>query len=481
MPCDNDFRGTASDFEYDLSAVLVKAGTLYEKRLANDWLLYAPDWRGWPILVNDRIHHLLDSFRMPCSVGHALTTFVGTDAFDRRDLSALVNVVGFLEEKGFLRANATELPYPAPAREYSSPKTVEVWLHLTNACNLDCGYCFVKNKNATIMSKSVCDATAANLARTAVDNQIEKVTVKFAGGEPTLAMPIVERFRARFEAAVAGTGIRAHAALLSNGTQLNNRIIAFLERPNSSISISLDGYGDVHDIHRRTKKGAPSWVQIERNVELLQQRGISPFIMATISDETHQGLPDLVRWVFSRGLRTRIGVVREPSDKSSDGYTAYGRRVASSFEEAFALLQAEGIEFDPRSDLQICELRFDQPALGLACGIGSNHLVVRPDGTIASCPMTVSDGPGQPAGEDLLAACRSTFNPHSCASSDRAECLSCQWFPVCAGGCPVNNEKTRGTPFARSPLCAFYRMVIPRYLDLFGHKLQARGSNVRPN
>ncbi|MNI85996.1 hypothetical protein D3C73_1430420 [compost metagenome] len=90
--------------------------------------------------------------------------------------------------------------------------------------------------------------------------------------------------------------------------------------------------------------------------------------------------------------------------------------------------------------------------------------------------MTIDD-PGQTPGEDLLAACRSTFpfNPSDArAGTDGAECLSCRWFPVCAGGCPVDNEKTRNHPFARSPLCAFYQTVIPQYLDLFGRMLQER-------
>jgi uncharacterized protein len=479
---ESPLRQTASEVEYDLTAVLVKAATLYEKRLGSDWLLFAPDWLGWPVLVNDAIHELLDHFRNPSAAGDVLGRLVGRDAMrptTTPDLAVLANAVAFLEDGGFLRGKAAVLPYPAPSRtESSSPKVLGMWLHMTNACNLDCAYCFVAKKDAGVMHDSVCDATAETLARTAIANRLEKVIVKFAGGEPTLVLPVVERFRARLESALAGTGILTHAALLSNGTHIDDRVIAFLKRPNSSISISLDGYGDAHDIYRRTKAGAPTWIRIVSNFDLLQHHGVTPFVMATVSDRTRHGLPELIRWVLSRGLRTRIGVVRElgrgPTDEAE--CTAYGRRMAAAFDKSFELLESERIPFDPRRDLEICELRFDQPADWVACGIGSTHLVVRPDGNLASCPMTVED-PGQPPGEDLLAACRRTF-PFTPASArvgiDGAECLSCRWFPVCAGGCPVNNERTRGHPFARSPLCEFYQAVIPRYLDLFGRKLRER-------
>lgn len=484
MEVPKEISRSSLEFEYDLSAVLVKAGTLYEKCLGSEWLLFAPDWPGWPVVVNDSIHELLNQFQSPSTVGDVLARY--TVHHDAADLGHLVNTIAFLEDGGFLRTGVTNLPYLLPTSESSSPKSMEVWLHITNACNLACTYCFVQKNDMDIMQDSVCDATAEKLAHTAISNQIERVTVKFAGGEPTLAMPIVERFWARFEAAIEGTGIKTHAALLSNGTQIDDRVIAFLRRPNSSISISVDGCGDAHDLNRRTKGGSPTWLRIVKNIDRLQNNDISPYIMATITNGSREGLPELIRWVFSRGLQIRLSVVRELGCGPDADSQAFAERMGHSFNDAFALLEAEQTLFDPRLDLQICELRFDQPSSWVTCGIGSNHLVIRADGTLVSCPMTVNNL-GHPAGEDLLSACRSTFPfkpSDSREGTDGAECLSCRWFPVCAGGCPVNNEKTRGHPFARSPLCSFYQTVIPRYLDLFGRKLQersARGKSAQTN
>ncbi len=467
-----EVSSTIPEVEYDFSTTLVKASTTYENLLGSEWVLFAPDWPGWPVVVDDTIHELLDKFRTPAKVGVVLGAhdLCDTGLPDRSGLDSFLDSVAFLEEQGFLRVSPAE-PYPQP-RHPVAPKTVSVWLHVTDACNLDCAYCFVAKKDSVVMPASVSAATANALARTAITHGIEKITVKFAGGEPTLVLPAVEHFAAQVEASLAGTQISIHFALLSNGTLINDRVIEFLRRSNSSISISLDGYGDTHDIYRRTKAGEPTWNKIAKNFDLLQRHGINPFVMATVSDLTRHGLPELARWIFSRGLRTRLSVVRECGTENK--LAAYARRIAESFDETFAVLEAEEIVFDPRSDLEICELRFNQPAYWVACGIGSNHLVVKPDGSLASCPMTI-DGPGVPAGADMLEACHRTFPfmPTTARTgTDGTECLSCRWFTVCAGGCPVNNQKTRGHPFARSPLCVFYQAVIPRYLEFFGRKLQ---------
>jgi uncharacterized protein len=353
---------------------------------------------------------------------------------------------------------------------------INVWLHLTNACNLTCSYCFVRNKDGTQMKDSVCDATADVVAQTAIHHKLKSIVLKFAGGEPTLCLPLIERFRSRLETALAGSGTRCNAALLTNGTLVNEQVLDFLSRPGSSISISLDGYGATHDVFRKTKAGAPTWTRILKNIELLQKRGFPPFIMATVTQQTRSGLPDLVRWILSNHLRTKLSVVREPGTVVSPDYN---HEMASAFEETFRMLESERIAFDPRNDLKICELHFDRPAWGVACAIGTSHIVIKTDGTLVDCPMNVHCQ-GKPPGNDIIAACASTFpltDTESRTNADGRECVSCQWYPVCAHGCPVYNERNCGYPFAKSILCEFYKQVIPAYLKLIGRKLQEHTSS----
>jgi uncharacterized protein len=459
-----------SGIELDFSAVLVKPATLYEQRLGNDWLLFAPDWLGWPVLVSDSVHSVINCFSVPTPVGIVFSRL--SICNHESALSRFTNVIAALEDAGLLRGKPATLPYVSPVATDAHPlEDINVWLHLTNACNLTCSYCFVRNKDGTQMKDSVCDATADVVARTAIQHKLKSIVLKFAGGEPTLCLPLIERFRSRLETALADSGIRCYAALLTNGTVVNEPVLDFLSRPDSSISISVDGYGATHDVFRRTKAGAPTWTRILKNIELLQKRGFSPFIMATVTQQTRNGLPDLVRWILSNHLRTKLSVVREQGAVLSPDYN---HEMAAAFEETFRMLESERISFDPRNDLKICELHFDRPAWGVACAIGTSHIVIKTDGTLVDCPMNVHHQ-GEPPGDDIIAACSRTFpldDTESRTSANGRDCVSCQWYPVCAHGCPVYNERNCGYPFAKSTLCEFYKRVIPAYLELIGRKLQ---------
>jgi sulfatase maturation enzyme AslB (radical SAM superfamily) len=88
-----------------------------------------------------------------------------------------------------------------------------------------------------------------------------------------------------------------------------------------------------------------------------------------------------------------------------------------------------------------------------------------------------------PAGPDLFSVARLTFpyRPEERNESEEKNCLDCQWFPVCASGCPMTNLRIKNKAFTISPLHAFYAFVIPRYVTFFGRKLlqQAAGDGAR--
>jgi radical SAM protein with 4Fe4S-binding SPASM domain len=171
-------------------------------------------------------------------------------------------------------------------------------------------------------------------------------------------------------------------------------------------------------------------------------------------------------------------VVREPEERWTDRTSmkaAYRRltdTLAQNFENAFCVLEDESYRFNPLSDITICELRFTSPAFSAPCGIGSSHIVVQDDGRIASCPMTIREETAKDTAPDLISAMAGTFALDADRRNAREKnCLDCQWFPVCVGGCPVNNERANGDPYTISPLHDFYQYVIPRFLNFCGHKL----------
>lgn len=456
---------------YDLSVRLYLPETLFEEQVDQErWVLFAPDFAGLPVLIDEATRALLHSFANGATV---------TDVLARQpDAVSALLTISSLEERGFLRAAPACLPYPAPpprrdARDFS------IWLHITNMCNLKCAYCFVGEKTNDGMTTEVMKKVAENIRTTTDARGTQEIAVKFAGGEPTISVPRMEQFRAILLSEMEGSSAHVRFGVLSNGTLVNDQLVRFLKETGTSISISLDGYGDAHDIFRVNAAGKGSWDTVSANVETLIAHGIRPYIMGTISRDSCRSLPELVSWIYARKLNCRLSVVRNPGASWSGGdrrqeYAEYNRVLAEAFDRAFTVLEDPGVAIDLRYGLDLCELEFDHPSQGITCGTGDSHLVIKPDGSLVACPMTIQDKGIISAG-DLLATARATFE-YSPADRhyERLEddCLSCRWFGVCSGGCPITNLRIKGHAFTRSPLCSFYQSVIPRYLRFYGTKMR---------
>lgn len=462
---------------YDLSARLFSSGRLFCSPLTRGHVLFNPDCSGLPVVVEDWVAALLGSFKSGARVGDVLSALPATT-----ELSSALDVVEYLEQDGFLRAAPTPARYTAGEFSNDSSRSMGLWVHVNNHCNLDCEYCFV-NKFTSTMEPSIVAQTVEYIRSTAEKRQLTEVLVKFAGGEPTLSLGTMQDFHDRLSAALAPLGVNIQTGILTNGTVLYPQLLEFIKRAKATVAISLDGYGaETHDIYRvyaKSRKG--SWDRIIANIEALKAESITISINATISEQSCKSLPGLLKWIAENGFRTRLGVVRQPNGswKTGDRDSEYAR-LTSAVNEAFdaALMELEKPEYnvDLRNGIGICELHFETPVTTACCGIATNHIVIQDDGRLASCPMTIRQDSVE-AGPDLFSAARLTFmhQPEDRNDDGEKNCLDCQWFAVCTSGCPVTNLRIKGKAFTISPLHAFYEFIIPRYVLFFGRKLLQLG------
>jgi uncharacterized protein len=465
--------------------MLFKSTRLHQDNLGQHWVLFAPDTRGFPVVVADRVMRVLDSY----SGGATFDAVAELMKNQHMEIDELRTIVDSLVRLTFLRPKEDSRRYEAKDLAAHTPDTFSVWLHINNHCNLDCAYCFVDKSDAE-MSDEIIDQTVAQLAKTVRNRGIRRFALKFAGGEPTLSIPRMELFYDKLQDALRGTDCKWSTAILSNGTVMSDRLIRFLKRPNVGISISVDGYGPAgHDIFRvfkDTRRG--SWDIIERNIARAMEHGIRPYIMATVSQESSRTLPELVKWIYSRGLRARLSVVRQPETKEAyssfrqtatrasvaEEYHGLIATVTEAFELAFQELEKDSYVLDVRNGLHICELHFESPSFTSCCGIGSSHVVINEKGEFASCPMTVHRDTVAATNGDVLTSTGLTFSrfgPRDREQNEGKNCLDCKFFPVCVSGCPINNLAVNGKPYSVSPLNPFYEYVIPRYVQFFGRKL----------
>ena len=488
-------------YRFNLSTQLYAARYTFQHGLGDHTLLYSPDWEGMPIIVPNATVSLIEHFRKGSTV---LKVAYARDEMSGAQLQELVRPINFLYERGFLRESQDPERYTPVGPDKATPlREFEAWVHINNNCNLACSYCFVK-QTPEAMTPATASMTAKRMGDVAKAYNLEKISIKFSGGEPTLALPMMSYFYDCLVDELRESKTELAIAILTNGTHITGKVIEFVKRSNASVNISLDGFGEDHDRYRVYKNPERnfsndrsdkidshilgqkeccsvarrgSWKKISENILLLISEGIVPNINGTISQESCGSLPDLVRWVFRNGMRNcRLGIVRQAGcswqrgPEREEAFERYARLLIESFERAFAELESPDYLLALPNALTIAELSFALPAPDQCCGIGMNHMVVRHDGNLAACPMRVNEECFEPV-EDLLKTMQQSFTDSPADRKDDGVCLACQWYRVCSGGCTHANKQINGHAFTKSPLCSFWKYVIPRYVIFYGYKM----------
>lgn len=156
-------------------------------------------------------------------------------------------------------------------------------------CNLDCEYCFYLEKQALFgpderyrMSDGVLSAFIANYISAQPTPVVEFV---WQGGEPTLLG--IDFFKRVIELQKPHTGQKTISnSLQTNGTLLTDAWCSFLKKNNFIVGISLDGPREVHNRHRRDRKGNGTFDQVIHGLQLLQKHHVEHNVMACVARDT---------------------------------------------------------------------------------------------------------------------------------------------------------------------------------------------------
>jgi len=146
-------------------------------------------------------------------------------------------------------------------------------------CNLNCSYCFYLHKAnllATINNWRMSDEILEEFIRQYISEQSsDEIIFSWQGGEPTLCGLDFFRKIVALERKYMGGKI-VHNDLQTNGTLLDDEWCVFLKEHNFLVGLSIDGPQELHDIHRVTRGGKPTFDKVMHAVKLLQKYDV-PF------------------------------------------------------------------------------------------------------------------------------------------------------------------------------------------------------------
>lgn len=434
--------GFAADYAPAVSEGLWQvAPDLYRAALPDAYELVSPIAGPSSVVVlNEPARRLLDRFAVPCSLADAMDP-QGAPAQAIRSLAAL-NLLRPLDQ-----------PLPAIGAQ---AHTLTAWLHLTNACNIDCTYCYLA-KNHESMDEATGRSALETIFRTAQQHHFGRVKLKYAGGEPTLNFALVRTLHEVAVGLAQGSGLDYEEVLLSNGISLTHAMLDTLRDSGIRLMISLDSLNSSAD-QRVFQNGRHSSALAVQAVDRALARSVRPHLSITVSEHTAGDLAEVVAFALDRNLRFNVNLVRDRHHVPSP---AAQETIIAGLRAALAVLEAR-LPAESLTGMLVDLARFNHPHQ-YACGAGHSYLVIDQHGRVSRCQMDMAAPISDIWQADPLLAIH-TSNVVNTSVDHKADCRDCSWRYWCAGGCPLLSS-------GRSPYCAVYQAIYPELLRLEGLRL----------
>lgn len=326
-------------------------------------------------------------------------------------------------------------------------------LHLTEGCNMDCAYC-TREKKPVRMREEVLDA-ACDLAYA----HGKRAGFCFFGGEPLLEFPLIERAVARCAKLTAQTGIPAAYKMTTNGTLLTEEILQFIRREKIGIGLSFEGLAQ--DTCRRFRDGSGSFACVSEKAEMLLQYQPDACVLMTVAPQAVPQYAESVRYLYGLGFRRITATIAYGrkvhwTDSDLTVLEAQLREIAVFYVESF--LRGEPFFFSP-FDAKISDcIRGFNP--GERCHLGFRQMPIAADGRIYACTQFIGDA--EFCLGDVFSGLDTERQKQLAKRAAVPEtCRECALRKRCTNSCGCLNRLETGNENTVSPLqCSYEQMLI---------------------
>ena len=311
-----------------------------------------------------------------------------------------------------------------------------IYLHTTMNCNMNCKYCSVCGGDMNYRMN-------LGLFKKTIDYFIslfnDKISFEFGTlGESTFDFKILKKGVHYIKKKNSDIKI----GITTNGI-FNEKICNWLIKNFDIIRISIDGPPEIQDKQRPLKNGKASSPYVERTIKRLIEKNKGFTTSSVITNLSIGKEEKIIKYFHNLGIK-RVNfsnLIRRGKGKKFQPLPV--KKLTNSFLKMNEL----GEELGLRIDFNI--LRGLGAKFPRSCRQG-NIFFVSPKGTISSCFYFIeekNDDPVSPLREFLIGEYNNksgTFNLKKERIEDlkgieMKRCESCDFFPICANGCPLSN------------------------------------------
>lgn len=354
----------------------------------------------------------------------------------------------------------------------------------TRACNLRCGYCYVKPSAVNEKESRMSDETLENMIRKFTSSRFKHVSFVWHGGEPLL---ISQEFyelaiRIQEDCKTQNGELEINNSLQSNVTLLDQKKLDFFTKLGISPGTSCDGPAYLHDASRPFVSGEGSYAQVRRGLELLKtqkdkkgkERNVGTLCVITKNNASKA--EEIYRHFKELGLSS-FGILPYKSRERPD--LALSNKQFFDFHRTIYDLWVEDDQpfsrITPLSDIVTHFIGGKSSVCSYKGNCFEDILSVNVDGSVYLC-----------AGLDVPEWSLGNVNTHSVdemlssgtylkalelREKAKADCSSsCDYYPACNSGCREIAYLYTGDLSARDPFCAGRK----RLFDYIANDLSTR-------
>lgn len=353
---------------------------------------------------------------------------------------------------------------------------------VSDACNIDCRYCFYKEevKNRESGSKGRMDAETAHVL---IDRALESASsclFGFQGGEPTLAG--LEYFRefTSYADSRQSSGQEILYTIQTNGILLDEEWLRFLKERRFLVGLSLDGVRKSHDENRRDYQGEGTFSRVFDTVVKLQEYEIPFQVLCVLNAQTAPRIEAIYRFFLRKGLYAQQYIPCLEQNLNREGMEEYSLKpeeMKEALKKLFDLWFQDKMRGVPvyirQFDNYLGVLKGKDPEACSMYGRCSMQNVIEADGTVYPCDFYAEDlyAVGNVKNQEFQFERWSRLEVETDGNPffkeiDRRDdrCPSCRWYPVCRGGCKKDCRIVSGSQVNRycEAYQAFFEYAIGR-------------------
>jgi len=333
------------------------------------------------------------------------------------------------------------------------------------------------------------EQTLENVVREALAYAEGSCTIAFQGGEPTLRGLDFFKKLIEYQKKYNRRNVRIQNALQTNGYKLNEVFIKFLAGHDFLTGISLDGSKDTHDAYRKTPSGETTFFNVIETIDLFKKHGAEFNILTVVNAKTGKK----ARKIYSFYQRNGMSYLQfipclDPLNETpgSNGYSlspeVYGQFLSELFEVWHEDLLAGKQPYIRQFENFISILAGYGAESCDMLGVCGKQYVVEADGGVYPCDFFVLPEfkLGNLNEQTILEIDeeRKRLGFIQYSASIREGCRTCEYFPVCRGGCRRHRLIRDADGNYQNYFCKsykiFFKNALGRMIDI-AEKIRASG------